>query len=247
MRRIRRWLWLSTIAGLGVAVLLGLNQVDAALGTGRLIVGFGAGLVIGVGGFFGFIVHSERRAIDSVRLRQPPMPLEPTASYDWKVVALDGAPFHLETVKGGILFLNIWSTRCPPCIAELPSIERLQKAVAAEGVTFICVATDSDPDRVREFASRHGSTLPIFVLCEGDLPAVFDSDYIPATYVVSPDGTIVYQHTGAAQWDHPRAVSFLRALALKHGLGDGDGERTPEVPSDVDVSVVPARKAGRST
>ena len=70
--------------------------------------------------------------------------------------------------------------------------------------------------------------MPVFVHGEGDLPAVFDSDYIPATYVVSPDGTVVYQHTGAAQWDHPRVVSFLRALALKHGLADsGPARATP--------------------
>ena len=60
--------------------------------------------------------------------------------------------------------------------------------------------------------------LPVFVLVDDELPQVFDSDYIPATYVVSPDGMVVYQHTGAALWDHKRVVSFLRALAMKHIL-----------------------------
>jgi hypothetical protein len=82
---------------------------------------------------------------------------------------------------------------------------------------FACVA-DSDLQGVRDFVEGKGWTLPIFALTEGDLPSVFDSDYIPATYVVSPDGLIVYQHTGAARWDHPRVLTFLRSLSLKHGL-----------------------------
>jgi thiol-disulfide isomerase/thioredoxin len=224
MRRLRRYLWLTALAGVGFVVLVGLWRLDGSLGTGRFVFGLGLGLIVGVGGVFGFIVYSQQRAAKSLRLRQPPMPLEATASYDWKVVALDGRPLHMEALKGEILFLNVWSTLCPPCIAELPSIERLQKAVAGDGVTFMCVATDSDLDRVREFVGARGWTVPVFVHGEGDLPAVFDSDYIPATYVVSPDGIVVYQHTGAAQWDHPRVVSFLRALVLKHWLARGNGE-----------------------
>lgn len=218
MRRLRRYFWLSAILAIGLVVLLGLHQLDAALGTGRLLLGFGAGLAIGIGGFFGFIAYAQRRAARPLGLRQPPMPAEATASYDWKVVALDGTPFHLEAVKGEILFLNVWSTLCPPCIAELPSIERLQKIVSEDGVTFMCVATDADMNRVRDFVASREWTVPVFVHGDGDLPAVFDSDYIPSTYIVSPEGVVVYQHTGAAQWDHPRVVSFLRALALKHGL-----------------------------
>lgn len=66
--------------------------------------------------------------------------------------------------------------------------------------------------------AQSGLKLPVFVLADGDLPQVFDSDYIPATYVVSPDGLVVYQHTGAALWDHKRVVAFLRGLAMKHVL-----------------------------
>jgi len=218
MRRLRRYFFYGGLAAIGLVIIFGLRRLDDALGTGRLLLGLGAGLTIGVGGFFVFIVRSQQRAARSLRLRQPPMAEEATASYDWQVVALDGTPFYMEAVKGEILFLNVWSTLCAPCIAELPSIERLRKVISGDGVRFMCVATDADVNRVRDLVAANGWTVPVFVHPDGDLPAVFDSDYIPATYVVSPDGKVVYQHTGAAQWDHPRVVSFLRALALKHGL-----------------------------
>ena len=124
----------------------------------------------------------------------------------------------MERVKGEILFLNIWSTMCAPCLAELPSIERLQKALESDGVRFMCIATDGDAGRVRKFVEKNGWKLPFFVLADSDIPKVFDSDYVPATYVVNPEGAVVYQHTGAALWDHPRVVSFLRGLSVQHGL-----------------------------
>jgi thiol-disulfide isomerase/thioredoxin len=218
MRRLRIYLWAVAGTGLASVGLLGLSQLDLLLATGHFAVGFGLGLLAGTGGLVGYVIYVHRQASNSRPARPPPLPVEPTAAYDWRVTALDGTPFHMETLKGELLFLNIWSTLCAPCIAELPSIERLQKEIAGQGVTFMCVATDSDLERVREFVAGKGWTVPIFVHGEGDLPSVFDSDYIPATYVVSPYGLVVYQHTGAAQWDHPRVITFFRALALKHGL-----------------------------
>jgi thiol-disulfide isomerase/thioredoxin len=51
----------------------------------------------------------------------PPFPEVPYASYDWKVRTLAGEPFSMEEVRREVLFLNFWSTACPPCLSELPS------------------------------------------------------------------------------------------------------------------------------
>jgi thiol-disulfide isomerase/thioredoxin len=212
-----RYLRLAALVGLGLGVILAVWQLDRVLGTGRFLSGLGAGLVLGLAGVFASIAHLSRQAAKNVPLRQPPMPSEVAASYDWQVVALDGTAFRMEAARGEILFLNIWSTMCPPCVAELPSIERLHRAVG-DDVRVMCIATDGDLDRVRKFVTARGLKLPVFVLADGDPPHVFDSDYIPATYVVNADGMVVYQHTGAALWDHRRVVAFLRGLAMKHVL-----------------------------
>jgi len=201
-----------------VAIIAALRALDAALGTGRFLFGLGVGLLLGVGGIVAFSAHRHRKAQKMIRLRAPPMETEPAASYDWKVAALDGTTFSMENAKGEILFLNISSSTCAASLAEFASIERLQRALASDAIKFMCVATDRDANRVRKFVEAHGWKLPFFVLADRELPQVFDSDYLPATYVVSPDGLVVYKHTGAAMWDDPRVVSFLRGLSVHHRL-----------------------------
>jgi thiol-disulfide isomerase/thioredoxin len=223
LRYVRR----AALVCVGIAIVAGVRALDGILGTGRFLFGLGLGLVLGVGSIFAFIAYAQRKARKATPLRQPPMADHPTASYDWKVVGLDGTIFPMEAVRGELLFLNIWSTMCPPCVAELPSIERLQAALVSDGVTFMCVATDGDRERVRKFVESNGWKLPFFVLADSEIPPVFDSDYVPATYVVSPDGFVVYQHTGAALWDDARVVSFLRGLSVQHRLSQAQGLAIP--------------------
>jgi len=218
MSAMVRFLRLAGFLTVGIAVIAGVRALDRTLGTGGFLFGLGMGFVLGIASILGFIAYARRRAQQTARLRPPPMESEPRASYEWTVVALDGTKISMEVARGELLFLNMWSTTCPPCVAELPSIERLQNALGSDGVKFMCVATDADRDRVRRFVEANGWKLPFFVLGDGTIPQVFDSDYVPATYVVSPDGYVVYQHTGAASWDDPRAVSFLRGLSVQHGL-----------------------------
>src|SRR3990172_9799619 len=151
-------------------------------------------------------------------LRHPPMKAEPLARFDWAVMALDGSPFPMDRMRGETMVLNIWSTMCAPCGAELRSIERLNKAVGNDGVSVMCVATDRDINTVRDFVTAKGFQLPVYVLGESEIPQVFDSDYVPATYIVNADGRVIYQHTGAALRDHPRVITFLRGLAVQNAV-----------------------------
>jgi thiol-disulfide isomerase/thioredoxin len=227
MIRFLRHVRLAALVSLGIAVVAGVWALDGILGTGRFLSGLGLGLALGVGSIFAFIAYARAKARKATPLRQPPMTSDPTASYDWRVVALDGTVFPMEAARGELLFLNVWSTTCPPCAAELPSIERLQAALVSEGVKFMCVATDGDRERVRKFVDANGWKLPFFVLGDSEIPQVFDSDHVPATYVVSPDGFVVYQHTGAALWDDPRVVSFLRGLSVQHRLSQAQQRAIP--------------------
>ena len=81
----------------------------------------------------------------------------------------------------------------------------------------MCIATDQDLEKLRKWVTDHEVSVPVFSLATDELPLVFDSDYIPATYLLAADARIAFRHEGAAQWDHPRVVSFPARVA--------DGER----------------------
>jgi len=141
----------------------------------------------------------------------PDSALARPADYGWTLLDLDDNPVEFAKFKGKPVFLNIWATWCPPCVAELPSIANLAANPRVKDVTFICVSTDQSADKVKSFL--RDKSWPMTVLRATDLPEVFVTDGIPATFLIAPDGKVAIAEVGSAQWDDPSAVAFLEKLA----------------------------------
>ncbi len=131
------------------------------------------------------------------------------ADYNWHLTSLDGRELTFAEFQNKVVFLNVWATWCGPCVAEMPAIQRLHDAVSAEGIALVLVS-DEDADDVRRFVRGEGYTFPVYL--SPALPAPFETDGIPATFVVSREGRVVLSHLGAAAWDSTSCQSFLRAL-----------------------------------
>ncbi len=118
--------------------------------------------------------------------------------YNWHVEDLDGNMIELSELKGQVIFINFWATWCPPCIAEMPSIQRLYDDYE-DKMAFILVSQESK-GILREFIEQKGFTFPVYVL-RSRQPDVFTSRSIPASFLISPRGKIVMKKQGAARWD----------------------------------------------
>jgi thiol-disulfide isomerase/thioredoxin len=132
---------------------------------------------------------------------------EPT----WKVYTLSGAPTTLGEYRGKVVFVNFWATWCGPCVAEMPSIQRLQEKMKDTPVQFLLVS-DEDPATIEKFVKKKLWTLQSFH-GDGKPPSVFHTIGIPATFIVNPSGMVVYRHIGGARWDADEVVEFLRGLS----------------------------------
>ena len=137
--------------------------------------------------------------------------------YDWALRTADGETVPFSDFRGKTVFLNVWATWCPPCVMEMPSIERLRASTDPSKVAFVLVSKESD-EVVRAFVESEKHDLPLYVT--DDLPELFASDTIPMTFVVDPEGAVVFRHSGAMKWDTPATVNFL------HGLGGGSSAAT---------------------
>lgn len=129
--------------------------------------------------------------------------------YGWILADGQGTPYYLREFRGAVIFLNFWATWCPPCVAELPEI---QKAYEKHGdkVVFLLVA-NQDPEVVEAFMEKHGYDLPVFYPGTAT-PQVFESSSIPTTYVISRDGKIVTKKKGAANWDSRATTRIFNEL-----------------------------------
>jgi peroxiredoxin len=134
-----------------------------------------------------------------------------TWDFELEVSDLDGGTFNLAEHRGRPLVLNHWATWCAPCVAEMPSLVRLREAVEDLGVPVVCVSKEP-VENVREFRSKKGFDLSVYTV-DGPLPECFSARAIPATFVIDRTGSIVFRHWGAAAWDDPTVVRFVRNLA----------------------------------
>ncbi|MGH9861578.1 MAG: TlpA family protein disulfide reductase [Candidatus Acidiferrales bacterium] len=132
------------------------------------------------------------------------------ADYDWRLTALDGRELSLGEFQDKVVFLNVWATWCGPCRREMPAIQRLHDSVSGDGVALVLVS-EEDAAEVRAYVEKGKYTFPVY-LSAGAVPKMFNTGTIPATYVINPQGRVVFEHIGAAAWDSDVCQSFLRAL-----------------------------------
>jgi thiol-disulfide isomerase/thioredoxin len=116
----------------------------------------------------------------------------------WRIRTGSGAIISLQDLEGKPVFLNFWASWCPPCVAELPEIARAYEKHGEE-VAFLLV-TDQEPGVVEAFMEKHGYEFPVAYVLSA-LPGPLDHGSIPTTFIISPEGKIVVQKTGAANWD----------------------------------------------
>jgi thiol-disulfide isomerase/thioredoxin len=135
------------------------------------------------------------------------------AAFDWSLFDLSDQSVSFSRFKGKTIFLNIWATWCPPCVAEMPSIARLALAPKLQGkpIEFVCVSTDESSAAVRSYLEGRSWTMTF--LRANELPPAFQTDGIPATFIIGPDGRIAASEAGSADWDTPAVIELLEKLS----------------------------------
>ena len=134
------------------------------------------------------------------------------ADYGFKLADQKGNILHGSTLKGQVLFINLWATWCPPCIAEMPDINRLYSEMKQEdSIKFIMITLDVDFSKAIRFIDKKGFDFDIYQFAS-PIPDVYSSQVIPTTFVVSPDGNIVVRKEGMAKYNSKSFKNFLRSM-----------------------------------
>jgi len=134
-----------------------------------------------------------------------------TANYNLPLLSLTDESLLLEEFEDKTIFLNFWATWCPPCIAEMPNIQSLYEDVKSDSIEFVMVSLDEDHQRARDYLERKGYTFPVYFL-NGRKPGTYNSTVVPTTYIISPDGEIVSERRGMANYNTSTFKDFLRSF-----------------------------------
>lgn len=123
-----------------------------------------------------------------------------------------GKTVDLGLLKGKVIFLNFWATWCPPCIAEMPSINKLYEQYKNDKeVVFIMVDADNDFAKAQKYMDRKNYKMPVYSL-SSNIPEVLFSGSLPTTVVFDKQGRVSYNESGAANYAGSKFIRFLERL-----------------------------------
>ncbi|MDY2587131.1 TlpA family protein disulfide reductase [Winogradskyella aquimaris] len=120
------------------------------------------------------------------------------ANINWQVQNENGSVLDFKTTKGKVVFINFWATWCPPCIAEMPSLQSLYNDYS-EKVVFLFVTNDNFKT-VNSFKAKGNYTFDVFRPIN-QVPSALETASIPRTFIINKKGEIVVDESGAVNWN----------------------------------------------
>ncbi len=137
---------------------------------------------------------------------------EPRALPDLRFADGGGRTVRLSDFRGKTVLLNVWATWCAPCREEMPALDRLQAKLGGERFHVIALSTDVEGVAVvEEFYEEIGiENLGMYVTPEHEDMRKLGLFGLPTTLLVDPGGRELARKLGAAEWDSPEMVSFIR-------------------------------------
>ncbi len=125
----------------------------------------------------------------------------------------NGELIHLSDLRGKVIFLNFWATWCPPCRAEMPSINTLYNQLSSnKNIVFITVDADGQYNKAKKFLDKKKYSLPLYTIAS-DIPSDVYAGKLPTTLVINKMGEIVFKHEGTANYADPGFSDLLVQLS----------------------------------
>ena len=128
------------------------------------------------------------------------------------LIGLDGRRYDLARHRGRVVLVNFWASWCPPCVREMPSMQRLKEKLRGKPFSILAVNTAESPQDVRAFLTRHGIDLPVMIDADGSTITRWKVFVFPTSYVIDTEGRIRLGVYGEVAWDSPSVVEKIEAL-----------------------------------
>lgn len=120
---------------------------------------------------------------------------------DFELQTLEGATTKLSDVKAKVILINFWATWCPPCVKEMPSLQKLSDEYSKQGLTVIGVNLDEEkPEVIQEFLKKNSIKFQSFVDPEGKVAEQFSVSGLPLTLVIDANRKLLLEQTGDEDW-----------------------------------------------
>jgi thiol-disulfide isomerase/thioredoxin len=127
----------------------------------------------------------------------------------------NGREHRLEDYRGKVVLLNFWATWCEPCRNEMPSLDRLGKALAGQPFAILAIDLGESDAAVKRFLEQVPVGFPVLLDRDMAVSKGWSVRLLPVTIVLDAEGYPRYRAIGEVEWDAPSVEKRLRALLPK--------------------------------
>lgn len=121
-----------------------------------------------------------------------PAPQQGFLAPNFELKTPDGEVIRLSDLRGQAVLINLWATWCPPCRAEMQSIEKVYQEYKDQGFTVLAVnmTRQDDASAILPFVREQALTFPVLLDERGEVGAAYQLRSLPSSYFVRRDGVI---------------------------------------------------------
>jgi cytochrome c biogenesis protein CcmG, thiol:disulfide interchange protein DsbE len=179
-----------------------LKYNDPAMKTSQLDRILQAGILILVVGLSAVLYNTMHERIVNVGDSAP----------NFTVTADNGRPVSLNNFGGKVLILNFWATWCPPCVDEMPSLNKFAAQFKDRGVVVLGVSVDKDANAYKQFVRRLDPAFLTMRDPDNKLNLEYGTVQFPETYIINAQGKVVNKIISSANWTDDKMVSYVQSL-----------------------------------
>ena len=139
--------------------------------------------------------------------------INPTTKADFGLTLVNskGEKVAMEKYRGKVIFINLWATWCPPCIAEMPSINDMYKDIDKDKVEVIMISLDQKFEKAIQYKDNKAFDFEIYAV-DGRMPQMYTTQSIPTTYIIDSKGNLAMTHKGMADYNRADFKAYLKSL-----------------------------------
>jgi peroxiredoxin len=121
-----------------------------------------------------------------------PAPQQGFLAPDFELKAPTGETVRLIDLRGQAVLVNLWATWCPPCRAEMTSIEKMYQEYKDRKFVVLAVNMTYQDDSlaILPFVNEQKLTFPILLDETGEMANAYQLRSLPSSYFIRPDGII---------------------------------------------------------